>query len=126
MTSQEKQLADLINRERLKRGLNPLILDSELVRWSKIKSQDMVQNNYFAHESPNYGNAADMLRNNGVDFRYIGENLGKASTVAKIHNGFMKSSVHKATILHNGYTHIGIGIATKGSNLFVTEIFAAK
>lgn len=126
MIAQEKQLADLINRERLARGLQPLTLDSDLIKWSKIKSQDMVKNNYFAHKAPGYGNVAEMLRNSGVIFRYAGENLGKASTVINVHNGFMKSSVHKATILHNGYTHLGIGIASKGSTIFVTEIFAAK
>jgi len=126
MTSQEKQLADLINRERIERGLQPLIIDSDLVKWSKIKSQDMVKNNYFAHEAPDYGKAAEMLRNAGVVFRYVGENLGKASTVTNVHNGFMKSSVHKAAILHKGYSHVGIGIFSKGPTIFVTEIFAAK
>ncbi|MDK2822461.1 MAG: hypothetical protein PWQ67_848 [Clostridia bacterium] len=126
ITELEKKLANLINTERNKKGLKSLQIDPKLSQWAKIKSRDMVKNNYFAHESPAYGKVEDMLRNNGIVFCQIGENLGKSSNVTKAHQGFMSSSVHKATILYNGYTHLGIGIAYKGSTMYVTEIFATK
>ena len=126
MNAQEKQLAELINQERVSRGLQPLIFDAELTKWARVKTNDMITNNYFAHESPTYGKVSDMLRNGGVSFRYAGENLGKTSSVTAAHNGFMNSSVHRAAILNSGYTHVGIGIQYKGSTMYVTEIFAAK
>lgn len=126
MSSQEKQLAELINQERVSRGLKALVFDAELAKWARVKSQDMIDNNYFAHESPTYGKVSDMLKKGGVSFRYAGENLGKTGTVTSAHNGFMNSSVHRATLLNSGYTHVGIGIKYKGSTMYVTEIFAAK
>lgn len=126
MSSQEKQLAELINKERFSRGLQPLIFDAELTKWARIKTNDMITNNYFAHQSPTYGKVSDMLKNGGVSFKYAGENLGKTSSVTAAHSGFMNSSVHRAAILNSGYTHVGIGIQYKGSTMYVTEIFAAK
>lgn len=126
MTAEEKQLVDLINQERSARGKEPLQIDPELSKWAKIKSQDMVDNNYFAHESPTYGNASTMLRNAGISFRYAGENLGKTSSVANAHRGFMNSSIHRATLLNSNYTHVGIGIVYKGSTMYVTELFVAR
>ncbi|MDK2822462.1 MAG: hypothetical protein PWQ67_849 [Clostridia bacterium] len=126
MTAEEKQLVDLINQERIQRGKKPLQIDPELSKWARIKSQDMVDNNYFAHESPTYGNVSEMLRNAGLNFRYAGENLGKTSSVTNAHRGFMNSSVHRATLLNGNFTHVGIGIVYKGSTMYVTEIFVAR
>jgi len=126
MSSQEKQLADMINKERAKKGLKPLQLDAELSKWARTKSQDMVNKNYFAHQSPTYGNVSTMLKNGGVSFRYAGENLAKAGSVSLAHSTLMNSSIHRSNILNSNYTHVGVGIAQKGSTLYITEIFAAK
>lgn len=126
MSSQEKQLADMINKERASKGLKALQFDSELSKWARIKSQDMVNKNYFAHQSPTYGNVTTMLKNGGVSFRYAGENLAKAGSVSTAHSTLMNSSIHRSNILNSNYSHVGIGIAQKGSTLYITEIFAAK
>ena len=126
MTAEERQLVELINQERVSRGKQPLQVDLELSKWARIKSRDMADNNYFAHVSPTYGNASTMLRNAGVSFRYAGENLGKTSSVANAHRGFMNSSIHRSTLLNSSYTDVGIGIVYKGSTMYVTELFVAR
>jgi len=55
MTVDEKEVFDLINKQRTNSGLQALKVDSEVQRVARIKAQDMVDNNYFAHESPTYG-----------------------------------------------------------------------
>jgi uncharacterized protein YkwD len=126
LTAQELQLANLVNQERSQRGLRTLQIDPELSKWARIKSQDMVTNNYFAHESPTYGKASAMLRNAGVSGRYFGENLAIAGSVTRAHSLFMGSSIHRAQVLNSGYTHVGIGIVFKGATLYVTQLFAAR
>lgn len=126
LTSQEQQLLNLVNTERKNKGLSELKVDSELTKWARIKSQDMVDNNYFAHESPTYGKASQMLKNAGLSFRYVGENLAKVPSVNSAHQKFMNSSVHRANILHSAYTKVGIGIKYKGSTLYITQLFAAE
>ena len=126
VTSQERQMADMVNRERSQRGQRTLQVDPELSRWARIKSQDMVNNNYFAHQSPTYGRVSDMLRNGGVSFRFAAENLARAGSINTAHNSLMNSSIHRSNILNNNYTHVGIGIAQKGSTLYITQIFVAR
>ena len=55
MNSDEKEVFDLINKQRINNGLQTLKIDEEVQKVARIKAQDMVQNNYFAHESPTYG-----------------------------------------------------------------------
>ena len=62
MTADEKEVFDLINKQRTNNGLQALKVDNEVQRVARIKAQDMVDNNYFSHESPIYGTPFDMLK----------------------------------------------------------------
>ena len=46
---------NLINAQRTKNGLPALKIDLEVQNVARIKAQDMVNNNYFSHNSPTYG-----------------------------------------------------------------------
>ncbi|EQJ15726.1 cysteine-rich secretory family protein [Clostridioides difficile P11] len=62
----QKEVVDLVNIERAKAGLNPLTLDSSISNVATKKSQDMIDNNYFSHNSPTYGSPFDMLKKFGI------------------------------------------------------------
>lgn len=125
-TREESQLLDLINRERSQKGLPLLTLDPTLVRLARQKSQDMVENNYFGHESPTYGKVGDMLKAAGVKYRLAAENIGRGSSVATVHAMMMSSGPHRAAILNRKYSQVGIGVVrTRNGGVMVTEIFVA-
>ena len=88
--------------------------DMRLVDLSRKKSKDMIDKNYFGHTSPTYGTPFDALKNNGITYRYAGENLAGAPTVERAHTGLMNSPGHRANILNPNFTHIGIGIVDGG------------
>lgn len=69
MTSDEKEVFNLINTQRTNNGLSPLKVDNEVQRVARIKAQDMVANNYFAHESPTYGTPFQMLQNFKISYK---------------------------------------------------------
>ena len=79
-------------------GLAPLQVDMELVRLARLKSQDMIEHNYFSHQSPTYGSPFDMMRAAGITYRLAGENLAGAPTVERAHTSLMNSSGHRANI----------------------------
>jgi uncharacterized YkwD family protein len=111
---QEQQMVDLVNQERTSRGLQPLQVDARLVKIARMKSTDMINNNYFAHNSPVYGSPFDMMKAQGITYRAAGENLAGNSSVVNAHNALMNSSGHRANILNSAYTRIGIGIVKGG------------
>lgn len=111
LTAEEQQMVTLVNQERTKNGLKPLIVDSSVVKVARVKAQDMVNNRYFSHTSPTYGSPFDMLKQFGVTFRAAGENLAGNQSVTAAHTALMNSPGHRANILNASYTHIGIGIA---------------
>ncbi len=107
-------MVDLVNGERSKQGLAPLIVDLELSRVARLKSQDMVEKNYFSHLSPTYGSPFEMMDKFAISYSYAGENIACKYTVAKAHEALMGSSGYRANMLSEDYTQIGIGIVDGG------------
>lgn len=91
LTSDELETFNLINQERNKNGLASLKIDNEVQRVARIKAQDLVNNNYFAHESPTYGTPFNMLKNFGITYKSAGENLAGNSTNSGAVNAWMNS-----------------------------------
>ena len=121
----EQEVIRLVNEIRLENGLRVLAYDWELGRVARIKSQDMKDNRYFAHNSPVYGTPFQMIRNFGISFRSAGENIAKGyATPQAVVNGWMNSSGHRANILNAKYTHIGVGYVSAGN--YWTQMFISK
>lgn len=119
----ERQMLEMVNQERTSRGLAPLAMDARLVRAARLKSQDMVDNEYFAHESPKYGTFVALLNSQGVTYRLAGENLAAAGSVAQAHQGLMDSPGHRRNILNPAFGKVGIGIVQNGRGLMITQEF---
>ncbi|HZK25592.1 MAG TPA: CAP domain-containing protein [Oscillospiraceae bacterium] len=123
LTLAEKTVFAGINRERTLRGLQPLTINYQLVKLARLKSKDMAENRYFAHRSPTYGSAYDMMRNNGIRYSYAGENLAKTSSAANAVKLFMGSSIHRNALLNSRFNQTGIGVYQLGRQVYVTQMF---
>ena len=118
-------MANLLNADRKNNGLAALRLDPELCRIARIKSADMRDNRYFAHESPVYGKVGNMLKRFGYAFSAAGENIAHHANIDKAQAAFMSSQGHRANILGKGWTKFGIGIVQDAQGyIYATQIFA--
>lgn len=122
VSSYEKQVVELVNKERASKGLSPLTLNTELSRVARIKSEDMRDNGYFSHNSPTYGSPFDMMKSFGISYRTAGENIamGQQSPEAVV-TAWMNSDGHRANILNANFTQIGVGYAVNGN--YWTQMF---
>lgn len=109
-TDEEIELLKLINAERKKNGLGELKFDNELLEVARVKAKDLVDNNYFSHNSPIYGSPFEMMKSFGITYKAAGENIAGNSTLQGAVNAWMNSEGHKANILSNAYNYTGIGI----------------
>lgn len=127
LSSTESKMLQLVNQVRESKGLSTLKLDSQLTDIARLKSQDIIDREYFAHISPTYGSPIDMLKYFGVDYRGMGENLASDQSVEKAHAALVKSPSHLANILNPNFTHVGIGIRIGGKyeNIY-TQLFIGK
>ena len=120
----EARMLQLVNRERVAVGLQPLAADPELTEVARQHSTDMFARGYFAHDTPEGRDPFDRMRDAGVRFSTAGENLALAPTVQVAHTGLMNSPGHRANILHKDFGRVGIGIMDGGiRGLMVSQEF---
>ena len=127
MNSDEKEVFDLINKQRTNNGPAALKNDSEVQRVTRIKAQDMVDNNYFSHTSPTYGSPFDMLKSFKISYKTAGENIAGNSSNSSAVTAWMNSSGHKANILNSNFNYTGIGVVSspKYGKMYV-QLFIGK
>jgi len=106
----EKTAFDLLNADRVKNGLKPLKLNSQLSALGGNYAQDMINRNFFAHENPEGQTPFDRMQKAGISYVTAGENIAINSNVNTAEVAFMNSSGHRDNILNTTYTEVGIGV----------------
>lgn len=112
LSSDELETFNLINQQRINNGLSELKIDNELQRVARIKAQDMVDNNYFDHNSPTYGTPFNMMKNFGITYKTAGENIAGNSNNSSAVTAWMNSSGHRANILNSSYNYTGLAVVS--------------
>ena len=105
-----ENLINLINQERTSRNIAPLSSNDELNNAADLKSNDMINRDYFDHYA--FGLSPwDFISNSGYDYLYAGENLAMDfQTSEGMVNAWMNSTEHRENILNPNFTDIGIGV----------------
>ncbi len=125
LSAQEQKMLNLLNSDRKSNSLAALTHDPELSRIARIKSEDMRDKGYFAHESPTYGNVRTMLKTFGYSYQAASENIAHHANVDKAQAAFLSSAGHRANILSKAWTKVGVGIVfDKDGFIYATQIFA--
>jgi uncharacterized protein YkwD len=104
----------LLNAERAKQGLQPLRRNALLELASQRHSQDMADQDFFAHVTPGGADPGDRVRSTGYGLPWVGENLlwgiEADATPVKALEGWMNSPGHRAAILDANFTEVGVGV----------------
>lgn len=119
------QVVELVNKERVSRGLQPLTIDTKLKECAQAKAQDMVNKNYFAHTSPTYGSPFNMMEQWGIKFTAAGENIAQGQrTAQEVMTSWMNSPGHRSNILSDSFSEIGVGVAKNSKGvLYWSQMF---
>lgn len=115
-TSKEAGLFQLVNQTRTKRGIASLGLSDRISRLARHHSRQMASRRLLFHSSC-------LTCRFPIAWNVLGENVGMASSVRRVHRMMMKSAGHRANILGSAFTGVGIGVVKKGRRYWVTEIF---
>lgn len=121
-------IVELTNEERTDGNVGMLKRSSILDDAARMKAEDMVQNSYFAHYSPTGVSPWHWFDEASYNFVHAGENLAVHFTDSgEVVDAWMDSPTHRANIMNNNFTEIGVGTAKgryKGeSTIFVVQLF---
>lgn len=127
LTQDELETFNLINSKRTAAGLPALKIDAELQNVARAKAKDMVDKNYFSHNSPTYGSPFEMMKSFGISYKTAGENIAGNSSNSGAVNAWMNSEGHKANILNSSYNYTGLAVVSspKYGKIYV-QMFIGK
>ncbi len=127
-TITEGRMVQLTNEARIKAGLPALAVNSALAQAAKMKGQDMLKHQYFAHISPSGVTPWFWMKKTGYEYQVAGENLAIDFLDAEeVISAWLKSPTHKANLLHSEYTQTGIAVVSGefqgGTSVIVVHMF---
>lgn len=105
----EWDVLKLVNAERMKQDLAPLSSFDQLQKAADVRSMEV--NSLSDHNRPDGSVPGTVLSEVGIrDFLNYGENIAWGQPSAKaVMDSWMNSSGHRAQILYDKYTHVGVG-----------------
>lgn len=125
----QSELIALTNEERAQQSLGILTENTLLTQAAFAKARDMAAKEYFAHQGPDGKMPWLWIQEAGYAYQSAGENLAVRFVDSEdVVEAWMNSPSHRANIVKENYTEIGMGIAEgryKGAPAtYVVEFFA--
>lgn len=126
----ERRLAELVDRDRARAGLPPLLRDARVAAAARRHSEEMAATGVVTHVSPRTGGTVERLQAARLSPppTVAAENVGSAASPEDAQQGFMASPGHRNNVLSPAVTHVGVGVAAgRAENgmvpLYFTQIF---
>jgi len=116
------QMLSLINAERTRAGKSTLRMDTALTKTAMRRAAETTVS--FSHTRPNGKHWTELLPAGNT---WWGENLAVGQpTAADAMKGLMNSPGHKANILHDKFTSVGIGVFEHNGSRYWVQTFGNR
>ena len=125
MENYAQSVLDLVNKERVKAGVRPLVLSEDICQKADIRAQELTV--LFSHTRPD-GRDCFSIFGSRQGKIYAGENIAAGSaTPEAVVNQWMNSSGHRENILNGNYRYLGVGYVYDGNSEYThywVQLFA--
>lgn len=120
----EEQCFDLANADRVRRSLSAFDWSDRSADTARMHSEDMAENNFFAHVNLDGKEPYERGEANGISYRVYAENIaGGLPNAIYTHQAWMNSEGHRKALLSDT-DYLGVGVAWGGFyNVYYTENF---
>ena len=128
----EKQAFDLLNAQRIGKGLPELEWNDEVARIARMHSENMAKFKFFSHTGIDGSMVDDRADLCGVSkWKAIGENIaynrGYDKPVEFAVERWMQSTAHRENILNNSWNESAVGVAMADDGAFYfTQVFLLR
>lgn len=113
-SASEISMLNLVNKERLTKGITELVFDNSLRDVGRAHCEDMFKRGYFSHYTPEGFSPFDRMNQAGISYTSAGENLALSPNTDIAMQGLMNSPGHRANILSVNFGRIGVGVIDGG------------
>lgn len=105
------KILELVNAERAKVGVAPLVSDPGLVATAQSRVDDMIARDYYSHNDPVTGESLVKIKATNPQCIVASENINAATTNEEAVTEWLKSKPHHDAMLDTRYSLTGIAVA---------------
>ncbi len=120
----ERELYASVNQARRAQGLAPLRWNESLATAARQHAEVMAEHRSAQHGFEGEPSLSARVKQVGIHFSWLSENVTQGPSSEFIHGQFMKSPLHRANILDKDMDSIGVGVVEQGGQLFAVEDFS--
>ncbi|HEZ7990279.1 MAG TPA: CAP domain-containing protein [Ruminococcus sp.] len=119
-----EELVIRVNNERAENGAEPIKLYPELCEAAEIRAEELVES--FEHTRPDGRACSTVLDDCGIPWNAVGENIAYewTGTTDNVMDMWMGSSGHRANILNENFTDIGVGVVESDGYYYWVQLFS--
>lgn len=131
------ELLELVNAERQRIGVAPLVMDENVQKSAQLKADDMIAKGYRQHDIPGLGDMytqemryliyqqakCTMSGENYYTGAYYPKSNAFVSTSREAFKGWMSSRPHREAIQNPKYKKTGFGVSTNNTSLVAVQHF---
>lgn len=123
-------LENFTNQTRQSMGFSVLVENQKLNQAAQLKAENMVQNQYFSHTSPQGLTPWHWFLQAGYNYKYAGENLAVGFYDSEeVYNAWLNSPSHRANLLNPNYKEVGTAILKgigQNNAIVVVQLFGSQ
>lgn len=120
----EQRLVTLLNQERALHHLPPLKFNPRLLQSARLHCERMVAEKQLSHQFPGEPAVAARISAEGIRWNTVAENVGYASDIDGLHQGWVLSPPHHHNMLDPRFTDVGIAVLHSGDLYYADQNFA--
>jgi uncharacterized protein YkwD len=120
----ERELFASVNDARRAQGLSPLRWNEPLAVAARRHAVLMAERGAAQHAFEGEPSLSARVKQAGVHFSWLSENVTQGPTAIFVHTQFMHSPAHRSNILDRDMDSVGVGVIEQGGQLFAVEDFA--
>jgi uncharacterized protein YkwD len=124
----------LVNRDRKRNGIAPLMEDGRLHQAAKLHADDMLRRNFYGHVNPEGKGATERyaaVGGNGPatdNLAYLQQPGWKYAVdqrlLTMVHKGWMNSASHRPNILNPQAGRFGLAVSKNQDKVYLVQMFA--
>jgi len=122
----ERELFASVNQARRAQGLPQLRWDEALATAARRHAEVMAEHGSAQHGFEGEPSLSARVKQAGVHFSWLSENVVQGPSPEFIHAQFMKSPPHRANVLDKDMDSVGIGVVEQRGQLFAVEDFSQE
>jgi uncharacterized protein YkwD len=121
-----RELLSLVNVEREQAGLEPLVINEQLIQAAQREANDIARQGRLSHVGSDGSTIQTRVDDTGYRWSLIGENIAMGQpTSESVMTAWMRSQGHRQNILNPRFSELGIAYVEVGGQKYWVQVFAS-